>query len=210
MSNNSEEQWVSWMDELAEKDYVIIDDFISEELYRCIMTSFRSLEKEEKLRKAGIGALGEFKIEKEIRGDFIYWLDKDRDQIMAPFFELMEEVKEKLKRYCFISLSGSEFHLAKYPAGSFYHRHLDQFNNRNNRQITILIYQNDAWKKGDGGELRIFKEGEESVLVEPVARRLLLFKSDSVEHEVLTTNVTRYSLTGWLLRQPASLGYLLG
>ena len=210
MSEYSEDQWISWMDELAENEYVIVDDFISEELYKQIKNYFTQLDEDEKLRKAGIGALGEFKIEKEVRGDFIYWLDRERDVVMSPFFELMEEVNEKLKRYCFISLSGSEFHLAKYPAGSYYHRHLDQFNNRNNRQITILIYLNDAWKKGDGGELRIFKEGEESVLIEPVARRLLLFKSDSVEHEVLTTNVPRYSLTGWLLRQPASLGYLLG
>jgi SM-20-related protein len=48
----------------------------------------------------------------------------------------------------------------------------------------------------------------ETYLVKPVAKRLLLFKSGSIEHEVLKTNVPRYSLTGWLLHQPSGLGYL--
>ncbi len=209
MPQFSEEHWISWLDELAANDYVIVDDFVSEELYTTIMEVFHVLEKNEKLRKAGIGALGEYQIEHSVRGDFIYWLEKERDQSLSPFFDLMEDLIQKLKRYCFISLSGSEFHLAKYPIGSGYARHLDQFNKRNNRQITVLIYLNKQWKKGDGGELKIYRENGD-VIVEPIAKRLLLFRSDSVEHEVLKTNIPRYSLTGWLLHQPSSLGYLLG
>jgi SM-20-related protein len=128
---------------------------------------------------------------------------------LKEFFDLKSELIEKLRRICFISLSGSEFHIAKYPEGSHYDRHLDQFNERSNRQITVLIYLNENWKEGDGGELVIYK-GEQEIIVEPIARRLLLFKSDVIEHEVLTTNVPRYSLTGWLLRQPQSVGYLFG
>lgn len=209
MNQYSEKQWISWMDELAANDFVIVDDFISEELFKVIMDFFHLLEKDEKLRKAGIGALGEYQIEHSVRGDFIYWLEAERDIAMSSFFDLMEELKQKISRYCFISLSGSEFHLAKYPVGSGYARHIDQFNNRNNRQITVLIYLNKQWKKGDGGELKIYRENDE-VLVEPVAKRLLLFRSDTVEHEVLKTSIPRYSLTGWLLHQPASLGYLFG
>jgi len=72
-----------------------------------------------------------------------------------------------------------------------------------------LIYLNKNWQKGDGGELVIYKD-EQEIIIEPLGKRLLLIKSDTIEHEVLTTNIQRYSLTGWLLRQPASVGYLLG
>lgn len=204
----SEDTWIDWMDQLAYNDYVIVDDFITDQLFESVMHFFSEMEKEDKLKKAGIGALQDFQVKAEVRGDFIYWLEEDRDIQFKPFFTMMDELKQKLLRYCYLSLSGSEFHIAKYPAGSFYHRHLDQFSERSNRQITVLVYLNKNWKKGDGGELVIHKEGNE-IIVEPVAKRLLLFKSDLIEHEVLTTHVPRYSLTGWLLHQPAGVGYLL-
>jgi len=203
----TDDEWIHWLDKLAEDDYVIVDDFLSDEIYRQIMTFFSDAEQNDRLKKAGIGSSGEFQIKSSIRGDFIYWLDEERDDELTSFFELKRELLEKLRRFCFLSLSGSEFHIAKYPEGSHYNRHLDQFNERSNRQITVLIYLNENWKKGDGGELVIYKDNEE-ILVEPIAKRLLLFKSDVIEHEVLKTNVPRYSLTGWLLRQPESVGYL--
>ncbi len=207
--NYSDEQWLGWMDRLAEADFVIVDDFISNELYENIMEFFHEMEESDKLKKAGIGAQQNFQVKSEIRGDFIYWLDENRDLELAPFFELMDELTQNLKRFCYLSLSGSEFHIAKYPAGSFYRKHLDQFSERTNRQITVLIYLNNNWQKGDGGELMIYKDGEE-IEIEPIAKRLLLFKSDVIEHEVLTTNVPRYSLTGWLLHKPSGAGYIIG
>ena len=203
----SEDQWIRWMDELAINDYVIADSFISEEMFRSIMNFFYEKEQGNQLQKAGIGSSGEFQLNASIRGDFIHGLDRERDSELGSFFGLMDELIESLRRHFFMSLSGSEFHIAKYPEGSHYDRHLDRFNERSNRQITVLIYLNEYWKKGDGGELKIYKDDKE-ILVEPLARRILLFKSDVVEHEVLTTNIPRYSLTGWLLHQPATVGYL--
>jgi len=197
------------MDQLAEQDYVVVDDFISEELYNHIMQFFADVENSDKLKKAGIGAQQDFQLKAEVRGDFIYWLEEERDTELSAFFDLKNELINNLKRFCYLSLSGSEFHIAKYPAGTHYHRHLDQFNERTNRQITVLIYLNKSWQKGDGGELVIYKD-EQEIIIEPIGKRLLLFKSDTIEHEVLTTNIQRYSLTGWLLHQPASVGYLLG
>lgn len=207
--NYSDEQWLGWMDQLAENDYVVVDDFISDQMFKEIMDFFHEMESADKLKKAGIGAQQDFQVKAEIRGDFIYWLEENRDVPLKSFFQLKDELMQNLKRFCYLSLSGSEFHIAKYPAGSYYHRHLDQFHERTNRQITVLIYLNQGWKKGDGGELVIYKDDQE-IVIEPIAKRLLLFKSDVIEHEVLTTNVPRYSLTGWLLHQPAGIGFLLG
>ncbi len=205
----TEEDWLGWMDQLAVNDYVIVDDFISDEIYNGIMDFFHEMESADKLKKAGIGTQQDFQVKAEIRGDFIYWLDEERDKALGSFFQLKDELIQNITRLCYLSLSGSEFHIAKYPVGSFYHRHLDQFQERTNRQITVLIYLNGSWKKGDGGELVIYRDNQEKI-VEPIAKRLLLFKSDTIEHEVLKTNVPRYSLTGWLLHQPAGIGYLLG
>ncbi len=77
--NYSDEQWLGWMDRLAEADFVIVDDFISNELYENIMEFFHEMEESEKLKKAGIGAQQNFQVKAEIRGDFIYWLDENRD-----------------------------------------------------------------------------------------------------------------------------------
>ncbi|MEX2478362.1 MAG: 2OG-Fe(II) oxygenase [Gracilimonas sp.] len=206
--NYSADEWLAWMDQLAEDDFVIVNDFIKDELYGQIMEFFHKKEASNELTKAGIGAQKDYQVKAEIRGDFIYWLDQNRDTELSSFFGLMDELTLNLKRFCYLSLSGSEFHIAKYPSGSYYHRHLDQFQERSNRQITVLIYLNKNWKKGDGGELVIYKDGEE-IMVEPIVKQLLVFKSDVIEHEVLTTNVPRYSLTGWLLHQPAGIGYLL-
>lgn len=96
-----------------------------------------------------------------------------------------------------------------YPKGSFYKRHLDQFNNRSNRMITMIIYLNENWKKEDGGELKIYKNNTE-ILVEPLANRSIIFKSAALEHEVLPTNAGRNSITGWFLYQPSGVGYILG
>lgn len=207
--NYSDDQWLEWMDRLAEDDFVIVDDFINDHLFAQIMSFFHQKEASDELKKAGIGSQQDFQVKAEIRGDFIYWLDENRDIELFPFFKVIEELTQNLKRFCYLSISGSEFHIAKYPAGSFYHKHLDQFNERTNRQITVLIYLNKNWQKGDGGELVIYKDQEETK-VEPIAKRLLLFKSDVVEHEVLTTNVPRYSLTGWLLHKPAGVRSILG
>lgn len=208
MPHYSEDQWILWMDELATNDHFVADKFISDDLYQRIMIFFKELENEEMLRKAGIGTSSDYQIRHSVRGDLIYWLQQERDHDLSLFFEQMDELTENIKRHCYLSLSGSEFHLAKYPAGTHYDRHVDQLNGSSNRKITVLLYLNENWKKGDGGELRMYRDSGD-LLIEPIAQRLLVFKSEAVEHEVLTTHVPRFSLTGWLLHQPAALGYLL-
>jgi SM-20-related protein len=203
----SDEKWIGWMDELSFNVFVFSDNFIADELFSLILSFFKCGEEDNKFKKAGVGSSGEFQIKPSVRGDFICWLDRERDKEMNPFFEVIDTITEKLKRFCFLSLSGSEFHIAKYPEGSHYNRHLDQFHEKNKRLITVLIYLNENWKKGDGGELKIYTD-KGDLLVEPLAKRLVLFKSDKVEHEVLKTHVPRYSITGWLLNQPPEVGFL--
>lgn len=195
------------MDELSDRNYVVIDDFLDDSLYETIRSFL--CQKLESFERAGIGALDSRQINRNIRGDFTYWLEPDRDAELAPLWELLREAMAVFNRYCFLSLSGFEFHLAHYPAGGHYDRHLDQFAGRNNRMISMVLYLNEDWRPGDGGELELVLENEQTHLVEPIARRCVLFKSAEVPHGVLTARKDRYSLTGWFLYQPPVVGALL-
>ena len=209
MAFYSEDQWLSWIDQLSEDDHVVIDDFIEEGVYQTARSFLMEKLEDDTFAKAKIGPGSEEQVVSEIRGDYIYWLDRNRDTTLLPFFGLIDETIQVLNRYCYLSLSGFEFHLAHYPAGSFYKRHLDQFKSRSNRMISMIIYLNEGWKPGNGGELKIFQD-KGDLIVEPFARRCVLFKSDTVPHEVLKTQVSRYSLTGWLLYMPSGVGRILG
>lgn len=196
------------MDELSENDYVVVDQFIRDDIFTEMRTSFLSHLPE--FTEAGIGALQENMIREDIRGDHTFWLDRKRDTHLAAFWHLVDETMQIFNRYCYLSLSGYEFHFANYPPGSKYNKHLDQFNQRNNRMITVIIYLNKGWKTGDGGELEIFLKTGETKIIEPIQARCVLFKSAKLSHRVLLTNKNRYSLTGWLLYQPSKLGQFFG
>ena len=201
---NALDRWLSWMDELALNDYVVIDDFLREDRLDVLQAFFK--EHLDAFTKAGIGALNDQMIRSDIRGDFTYWLDRKRDTPLDAIWSLIDETLHIYNRYCYLGLSGYEFHLAHYPTGGHYDKHLDQFNNRNNRTISMIIYLNKNWQKGDGGELEIYREDGSTLLVEPLEARCVMFKSAVVPHAVLASNKPRYSLTGWLLQQPSKLG----
>jgi SM-20-related protein len=196
------------MDELSGNDFVIIDNFLNERLLERVQSFFQSHL--DAFSKAGIGALDQNVIRSDIRGDYTFWLDRKRDVELNEYWNLVDETLYIYNRYCFLGLSGYEFHLAHYPRGGHYEKHLDQFNKRNNRTISMVIYLNKYWQKGDGGELEIFKEDGSSFLVEPIESRCVMFKSAVVPHRVLASEKPRYSLTGWLLQQPSALGQFLG
>lgn len=203
-----EERWLNWVDTLSDQDFVIIDDFLTQEHYQLLRSYFIAKKEDDDFKKAGIGALGQFQIKTDIRGDFCYWLSQEKDTDVQPFFKLIDELVYILNRFCYLNISDFEFHYAFYPPKAYYEKHVDQFKERNNRQISIVIYLNENWDLSQGGELKIFKDSGEEIMVEPIANRCVLFKSADVPHQVMPTFVDRYSLTGWLLNQPKGIGFL--
>ena len=201
-----EDKWLTWIDELSDKSIVVIDDFLPKELWQTLRDFLVQKEDENDLKKAALGTGANKQIIEEIRGDYTFWLEENRDVELLLFFDLATELKSMLNRFCFLSLSAYEFHLAHYPVGSYYKKHIDQFSSRSNRMITLIIYLNENWKEGDGGELKVYQSEEK--LIEPIKNRCVLFKSADIPHEVLATNKTRYSLTGWFLYQAQGIGFL--
>ncbi|PIB35230.1 hypothetical protein BFP72_07380 [Reichenbachiella sp. 5M10] len=205
----SEDNWINWVDALSENHYVVIDNILPTEVLHDLKSSFDERVQEEQLRKAAIGTLNQKHVDRSIRGDEILWLDQNiADRRIRTFFDLADEIKQNLNRYCYLSLSGYEFHFAHYPVGTFYKRHLDQFQGRNNRLISMILYLNEDWKPEYGGQLHLFLEDGREETILPTFGRMVMFKSDVLEHEVMLTAHDRYSITGWMLYQPVGLGFL--
>lgn len=204
----TDSQWESWADKLAENNFVILDDFLNPDLLRKTQTFLKSKLEEEEFRKAGIGTLTDFTIDRSIRGDWIYWLDKSRDQEISEFYLLIDELTAQMNKLCYLGALGCEFHLAHYPEGTFYKRHLDQFRERSNRILSVIFYVNESWDVANGGQLRVFNSDDTTCDIAPLPGRMVLLRSDIVEHEVLKTNASRYSVTGWLTKHPIGVSYL--
>ncbi|MBO3700562.1 2OG-Fe(II) oxygenase [Fabibacter sp. E12] len=186
----------------------MIDDAISEQLFTSLRKFFLDKLDQEDFNLAGIGPLTNNQIVPTIRKDHIHWISRGEADCIDQVLSVFDQIISILNRYCFLSIKDSEFHLAHYPSGAYYQRHIDQFKDRGNRLISVILYLNEDWQPGNGGELKIYGEGDPHV-ISPIGKRLVLFKSDKVAHEVLTTQVSRYSLTGWLLNKPKGVGYLL-
>jgi SM-20-related protein len=178
----------------------IIDDFLPTEVLNQLLSESKQLFAEDELEPAHIGRGITVQRISEVRGDKIKWLEKeDLTQSQEQYFELLERLREHLSNYFRIALPWFECHLATYPIGSFYTKHLDQFRVTNNRIFSVVLYLNENWKPQDGGQLRIH-EGEEHYDIDPKMGRLVCFRSDIVQHEVLITSQPRFSITGWLRR----------
>lgn len=197
-------QWTSWLERLAENEFVVIEQFIPKENLSALTQLFDEIYQSEAFNLAKVGANSQKKRMDEIRSDAIYWLEKSKHSSISGFFELIEEMMKEIAEFLFLSLQAYEFHFAHYPKGGYYKAHLDQFKEKKNRMISVVIYLNSDWKPGMGGELKI--HGEKEVLVEPFFNRAVIFRSDTVLHEVLPTQFERKSLTGWLLKRPEGLG----
>lgn len=190
-------------DQLAEQDYCLVENFLSVKQVGNLRDAFAKHRKEDHFKKAGIGNMHLYQVAKEVRGDYIKWIEPENAHpAAAEFLELTAELMQNLNRLLYLSLKDFECHYAIYPPGTYYERHLDQFKLANNRKISLACYLNPDWKAGDGGELRIYDKNGDSIDIAPKAGHLAIFRSDTVEHEVLTTHTDRYSITGWMRDRP--------
>jgi SM-20-related protein len=195
-------------DELAERSYAIADQFLSQTEASIIADLDVFQKGVEHFRKAGIGQQQQHQFNEAIRGDYIQWVDKSSAPPgLSTYLTRVESLMQHLNQTLFLSLKDYEIHMTVYPVGSYYKRHLDQFKKDDHRKLSIICYLNKDWKEEHGGQLRIYlPEGHVDVL--PTAGRLVCFRSDLLEHEVLPATRDRLSLTGWILDQIADLKHL--
>ena len=178
----------------------IASQFISDDLAQKLRQNLLVLEDQKNLVAAGIGNETKFVQNKKIRGDVIYWLDKSHNNPHeTAFLSNIEAFISYLNASCYAGITGYEFHYSLYEAGTFYRKHLDQFQDNSSRAFSLICYLNENWKIEDGGELCIHQLNSNQH-ISPMQGKTVFFKSDELEHEVLVTNKRRMSITGWLKR----------
>ncbi len=173
-------------------------NFLSEDLSGKLKASLLLLLQEQQFKAAGIGNHSKLLTDKAIRSDLIYWLDrKHNDLVENNFFDQIDAFVKYLNQTCYAGITGYEFHYAYYDEGSFYKRHLDQFQDNHSRAYSMIMYLNNDWLLADGGQLCIYQQGLPQI-IDPINGKCVFFKSSELEHEVLLNHKPRMSITGWL------------
>ncbi|HMB38237.1 MAG TPA: 2OG-Fe(II) oxygenase [Wenzhouxiangellaceae bacterium] len=203
----------NWIDEaadaLAEHGWFCRDDAVSPALIAALSDDLAKLMEDDRLKRAGIGRERDFQVDRDIRRDWIFWLNRQRP-VQAEFLGLAEQLRLALNRRLFLALFEFEAHVALYPPGAFYRRHFDSFRGAANRMVSLVFYLNLDWREGDGGELVLYEPGgqEEMARIAPRAGTLALFMSEEIEHEVLPTRTDRASIAGWFRLNNSTAEYL--
>lgn len=195
-------------DGLAEKGFAVVDNFLTPEEVKNILALNEFKNTISDFKKAGIGKKQDLQINESIRGDYIYWIDKISAPLAAKvYLNKLNDLVQFLNQNLFLSLKDYEVHMTIYPVGSFYKRHLDQFKADDHRKLSVICYLNNDWSEEHGGQLRLHFETQ-TLDILPLAGRLVCFRSDQLEHEVLPATKQRLSLTGWMLDQIVDLKHL--
>jgi SM-20-related protein len=188
---------------IYQNSYVVVDEFVDETYRKALLKEQVDLLNQGQFKKAAVGKGDQKQVRTEIRSDEVLWMDPTAlSPLQVVFWEKIEELKQVLNRRCFLGLKSFEGHFARYPVGSFYKRHVDQFHAVPHRIVTVILYLNDSWTEADGGQLRMYfpqEDGSERIEdVLPVGGRLVVFLSEEIPHEVMPTQKERISITGWL------------
>lgn len=187
------------LDGLVEKGYVIYDNFLTTTEVLLLLEEFKRRQESGLFRPAGIGRGADFQRARTIRGDYIQWIDRSNvSERCHFFFARLEDFILYINRTCFLGIKSAEMHFAVYEPGAFYKRHLDVFKESQGRVLSFICYLNPDWQEEDGGQLRIYLPGDQTLDILPLGGRVVCFRSDQYEHEVLPAKTSRRSLTGWL------------
>ena len=187
--------------DLAGPGWSVCPDFLAPEAVAALAMELDARHAAGRFRPAGIGTGMALQLRPDIRNDQVHWLgDRPESAAQAVYFAALESLRLAINRQLFLGLFGFEGHMALYPPGSFYRKHLDQFRGVAHRKVSVILYLNAGWAPEDGGALRLFLEPSGDGAFEDVLPRggtLACFLSNRFHHEVLPTRRERRSLTGW-------------
>jgi len=191
----------SLADDLVKQGWAIADNFLPPALTVQLAAECRQRHAQGLLTKAATGRSSARRISETLRGDSIQWLEPGQSQASDDYLLAMESLRQALNRSLYLGLEDYESHFTLYPPGAFYLRHLDRFRDDDRRDLSAVFYLNDNWREEDGGALRLYLDEQNSLDVQPLAGRVVLFRSAQLFHEVLPAYRERLSLTGWFRRR---------
>lgn len=209
--------------ELADKKYVVVPNFLPENLQQELRNDVTNLRRASKFNIAKIGQDSTNALNTQIRVAETCFIGPGRypdvpSGARDDLYAVLDQVRQDLANYFEQPLDQqlTELLFAYYPQGGFYRRHRDAIPGSASvlREYSLLLYLNKDWKEEDGGKLRMHFDGggdevpaggEPNFLdCSPQGGTLVLFESDAVPHEVLDTQKERVAVVGWYNR-PLSL-----
>lgn len=188
-------------DVLETQHWAFSNDIFPLEFCRELAQECQLIANQGQLKKAHIGVGLSKTQNNDIRGDFIYWLDAEADSsVQKEIQQFLFQIQNFLNKNFYLGLKRIESHFAFYPEGAGYEKHVDNHRGVSSRKITFIIYLNENWALGHGGELSIYSPEDEMKLLAQVEPRLgtfVLFRSEMFPHQVEKSHRARMSLTGW-------------
>jgi len=187
---------------LAEPGWCTVPDYLSCSETTALRNECLTALAAGAFHRAGVGK-GTAEIRSGIRGDQILWVDENNSgPALQSVLAKLEALRLAVNQALFLGLFDVELHFAAYPPGAGYRRHLDRFQDDDHRMLTVILYLNENWSSEDGGQLKFWPDEHAAPLeIEPMGGTLVTFLSDLFWHEVLPTNKSRFSLTGWFRRR---------
>lgn len=190
-----------FLDQYAQNGWAYTDQIFQTAFLQSLASECHNLHSSGHLKKAAIGHLNSKNINAEIRGDYTLWLeDAPESQTIKTFTKFLTELQTLLNREFFAGLKKFESHFAFYPPGTNYVKHIDNHKGSGARKVTFILYLNENWQKGNGGELTLYSPNVDNQVLcslEPVMGRFVLFLSELFPHQVEKSFSNRLSLTGW-------------
>jgi SM-20-related protein len=185
------------LEELRADGISVSDGFLSPPDIRALADCAAGRRSRGEFVAARIGADGGLQRREDVRGDLTCWLAGELSPAETQVLGALERLRLGVNEGAYLGLFDLEMHYAWYPPGAAYARHVDRPQGREARRLSVALYLNERRSPADGGALRIRSDDGRFRDIEPVGGRLVLFLSESREHEVLLTQVPRLSLTGW-------------
>ncbi|HHR6129502.1 TPA: 2OG-Fe(II) oxygenase [Providencia alcalifaciens] len=185
------------IDSLSTQGWHVWDDFLNLSEIQAIKSCIPDT-----LQDARIGYQNTLQDNKTIRGDQTVWLEPEMGAPIVDYLDKMENLRQELNCQLFLGLRDFETHFCRYPNGGFYKKHVDNFRGQGRRRITTVLYMNESWQQGNGGEIVMYDmQDNELFTLEPLAGRMVFFMSEDFPHEVLPTQQKRESIAGWFLTE---------
>eukprot|EP00931_Biecheleriopsis_adriatica_P075209 TRINITY_DN4912_c0_g3_i1.p1 TRINITY_DN4912_c0_g3~~TRINITY_DN4912_c0_g3_i1.p1 ORF type:complete len:954 (-),score=238.38 TRINITY_DN4912_c0_g3_i1:34-2895(-) len=207
--------------QLDEVGFILIDDFLPEADAKRLKASSLQLKRSSEMQ-LGTTTGGNNRVGIAHRGDMVKWVrpgsegevERNSEDLTVHIQDVMAKLQkagESSAPTVASALAGVRWHseamFTCYPEESRarYFRHTDN-SSGNGRLLTAIVYLNEAWEEGHGGELRLFHPGAENLKVrlevQPLWNRLILFWSDErCPHEVLSACRDRFATTVWYYDQ---------
>ena len=206
----SDAERVSLLDGVA----VVVQDHFDSSFMRALLNDARTLvaAAPTRLHTAKFGS--DNNVSTAFRGDRTCWVTVDlcKDMHLEAMKTLVQKLIKGTKNLVtdLDLIPDYSLQFAIYPGnGAGYVKHLDFDRNKHKhegiatstgRKLTAILYLNEEW---EGGQLRTYNKTADglddvSCDIDPALGRMVLFRSDIVEHEVLPSWRDRMALTFWI------------